>query len=186
MFISLAALAALISVMALLVHPAPEDEPCAKPPTDPDVWLESFSLRSYRPMMRLAAGDDGRYLKAGRPPGSMKRHRRIQRTLLREYLRSLSQDFHRLHRIAAEKQLRVKRVDAGLPMELFEQQIGFIFHMWSIEARLLIHALIPHRIDLQPLLATVEKLAADTRETIRPPLRFRTRQVDRACGESGA
>jgi hypothetical protein len=186
LFISLAVLAALISVMALLVHPAAENQTGAKLPTASDAWLESFSLRSYRPMLRLAAGDDERYLKAGRPPGSVKRHRRIQRTLLREYLRSLSEDFHRLHRIAAEKQLRAKRADAGLPMELFEQQIGFIFHMWSIEARLLIHALIPHRIDLQPLLANVEKLAADTREMTRPPLRFRTRQVDRACGESGA
>jgi len=173
LFISLAALAALISVVALLVYPDAENQTGAKFPTASDAWLESFSLRSYRPMLRLAAGDDERYLKAARPPGSMKRHRRIQRTLLREYLRSLSQDFHRLHRIAAEKQLRAKRADAGLPMDLFEQQIGFIFQMWSIEARLLIQALIPHRIDLQPLLANVEKLAADTRETIPPPLRFR-------------
>jgi hypothetical protein len=185
LFISLAALAALISVMALLVHPAAENRAEAKFPTSSDAWLESFTLRGYRPMLRLAARDDEHYLKAGCAPGSIKRHRRIQRTLLREYLRSLSQDFHRLHRIAAEKHLRSKSADAGLPMELFEQQIGFIFHMWSIEARLLIHALIPHRIDLEPLLANVEKLAADTREMTRPPLRFRNRQIDRACGESG-
>ena len=178
MFISLAALAALISVMALLADPTAENRAGAKLPTASDAWLESFSVRGYRPMLRLAAGDDDRYLKAGRAAGSLKRHRRIQRSLLREYLRSLSQDFHRLHKIAAEKHLLVKRADAGLPMELFEQQIGFIFQMWNIEARLLIHAFIPHRIDLEPLLSNVEKLAADTREMIRPPLRFRTRQIE--------
>ena len=173
MFISLAALAALISVVALLVHPAGENTAEAKLPAASDAWLETFSLRGYRPMLRLAARDDEHYLGGGRARGSLKRHRSIQRALLREYLRSLSQDFHRLHRIAAEKHLQVKSADSGLPMELFEQQIGFIFHMWNIEARLLIHAFIPHRIDLEPLLASVEKLAADTREMIRPPVRFR-------------
>ncbi|MGD1072992.1 MAG: hypothetical protein ABSB15_22955 [Bryobacteraceae bacterium] len=174
MFISLTAIVALISVMALLVHPAAEERPDASLASD--AWLEAFSLRAYRPMLRLASRDDGNYLKSARETGDFKRYRRIQRTLLREYLRSLSRDFQRLHAIAAEKSLRVKGGD-GNSMALFEQHIGFIFHIWSIEARLLLRALIPHSIDLAPLLANVESLAADTRELIRPPLRFRPRAL---------
>jgi hypothetical protein len=174
LFITLAAIAVLISVMALLVCPAAEQTEAALPLAS-DTWLESFSLRGYRPMLRLAACDDWHYLKSARDVGGRKRCRRIQRSLLREYLRSLSRDFQRLHAIAAEKNLRAKGDDGTLPIALFEQQIGFIFHMWSIEARLLIQALIPHRIDLEPLLDHVEVLAAHARETARRPLRFGTR-----------
>jgi hypothetical protein len=174
LFISLAAIALLISVMALLVCPAAEQSDAALPLAS-DAWLENFSLRGYRPMLRLASRDDWRYLKSVRDPGGLKRYRRIQRSLLHEYLRSLSRDFQRLHAIAAEKNLCAKSDDGALPIALFEQQIGFIFHMWSIEARLLIHALIPLRIDLEPLLANVETLAVHARETTRRPLRFRTR-----------
>jgi hypothetical protein len=176
LFISLAALAALISVMAWLTQRDDNDKHAeANLSMAPDAWIESFSVRGYRPMLRLAARSGEHCLKTG----DLKRYRRIQRALLREYLRSLAQDFHRLHAIAAEKNLAAGIGDAGLPMTLFEQQIGFIFHMWSIEARLLLHALIPHRIDLAPLLANVETLATDTRALIRPPLRFR-KQIEGA------
>ena len=159
--------------MALLVHPATEPPADAEVPLASDAWLDSFSLRAYKPMLRLASREDGHHLKSA----DLKRYRRMQRALLREYLRSLSRDFQRLLAIASEKNQRVQNGDGNHSMALFEQQIGFIFHVWSVEARLLLRTLVPHSIDLKPLLANVENLAEDTRERIRRPLRFRTRST---------
>jgi hypothetical protein len=180
LLISLTAMAVL-AVIALIALPATENPsqrpfPAASPLASPvasDAWLESFSLRSYRPMLRLASRDDGHYLKSARAGAEGKQYRRAQRALLREYLCSLARDFHQLNAIAAEKTRCAGGGEGELPMPLSEQRIAFIFLMWNIEVRLMLRALIPHSIDLQPLLANVENLAAQTREMIRQPLRYR-------------
>jgi hypothetical protein len=172
---------AVFAVIALIALPAPEDHTeRSLPPASPSVsrlasraWLESFSLRAYRPMLRLASRDDGHYLKSARAGAQGKKYRRAQRALLREYLCSLARDFHRLNAIAAEKTRDAESGEGELPMPLSEQRIAFIFLMWSIEVRLMLRALIPHSINLQPLLANVEHVAAETREMVCQPLRYR-------------
>jgi hypothetical protein len=130
---------------------------------DSEDWLESFSLNAYRPMVRLATGSDRPFLAEKRTRRAARRYRRTQRNILREYLRGLSRDFQRLYTIAA---VRERSVD------LFDGQLGFIFSVWLIEARLLVQTVIPHSIDLQPLLESVETLAAENREMARPVLRL--------------
>jgi hypothetical protein len=174
LFISLTAVALLVAVVVMFAPPTAAKQAEEEIPPS-DAWLERFSLRAYRPMLLLASRADGHYLKSVRPGSESKRYRRMQRTLLREYMGSLSRDFHRLHAIAGEKIRRANSNEAGRSMALFEQQIGFIFLLWSFEARVMLHALIPHSIDLEPLLANVESLVAETRGIARPPLRYRMR-----------
>jgi hypothetical protein len=61
-----------------------------------EAWLESFSPGSYLPMLRLANSGDSGYLNLQRGPEAAARYRRMQRRMLREYLRGLSRDFNRL------------------------------------------------------------------------------------------
>jgi hypothetical protein len=136
------------------------------PRSDHEDWLESFSLNSYRPMVRLASGSDRSFLAKRRTLRIARRYRRTQRVLLREYLRGLSRDFHRLYSIAAVRDRSV---------ELFDGHLEFIFSVWLIEARLLLQAVVPHTIDMRPLLESVGDLAAANRESARPVLRLHVR-----------
>jgi hypothetical protein len=128
-----------------------------------EAWLQSFSLDAYRPMLRLASSEDRCYLKSHRTRRMARRYRRVQRILLREYLRGLSRDFQKLHAIAAKK-------DSSL--ELFDGHLGFIFGLWLIEARLVLQSVVPHSIDMEPLLQSVQALAEATREMARPVLKL--------------
>jgi hypothetical protein len=140
--------------------------------TDSNVWLESFSVRAYHPMIRLAEGKDQAFLSGRHSRDRVKRYRRTQRKLLREYLRGLTRDFQRLHSIAAQ----TGRSD-GIPRtitDLHDNQLSFIFTMFRIEAWLAVEAVFPRAIDLQPLLESVENLARAAREINRPRLRLWT------------
>jgi hypothetical protein len=169
LLISLTAIT-LVAVIALISLPLPEDQSEGLPQGFPastlasDVWLQTFSLRAYRPMLRLAARDDARYLRSAGGRGEDRHHQLVQRALLRDYLHNLTEDFHRLYAIAEEKSRRAAGGQPQLPVALTEQRIAFSLLMWSVEMRLMLRALIPVSIDLQPLLASVESLAAETRE----------------------
>lgn len=127
-----------------------------------DAWLQSFSLGAYRPMIRLASDHDRIFLETTGATQLVRSYRRKQRGILREYLRGLVRDFQRLVDIAASSQ----------PMAFFESQLSFIFGVLWIEARLVFEALVPHPIDIEPLLETVETLAASAREIASPALRL--------------
>jgi hypothetical protein len=177
LFISLTAVAVLAAI-ALFAIPMEETQteetlPVASPLAS-DAWLESFSLRAYRPMLRLATRTDGHILKSARSAAERRRYRHAQCTLLREYLGSLSQDFNRLNAIAADRSRRAGSHGEEGPMALLDRRIAFVCLMWSIEVRMMLGALIPFSVDVAPLLASVEALAAETREMMtRPLLRYR-------------
>jgi hypothetical protein len=133
------------------------------PGTRSEDWLESFSVNAYRPMVRLASCSDHPFLSGHRARIKARRYRRTQRSLLREYLKGLSGDFQRLHSIAAAQKAS---------SELSEGLLSFHFGVLWIEARLLLQALIPHAIDMEPLLASVQSLALATRDIARPTLRL--------------
>jgi len=131
-------------------------------PAESDAWLQSFSLDAYRPMIRLASDSDRVFLATAGSARVVKSYRRKQRGILREYLRVLARDFQKLLDIAAASQ----------PMAFFESQLSFIFGVLWIEARMVLEALVPHSIDLEPLLESVETLAASAREIASPALRL--------------
>jgi len=66
-------------------------------------FVESFSLATYKPMLRLASQMDRRFVAAAHSESLGACYRKIQRSLLREYLRDASRDFNRLYAIATAK-----------------------------------------------------------------------------------
>ncbi|HEY4088097.1 MAG TPA: hypothetical protein VGM43_19310 [Bryobacteraceae bacterium] len=111
-------------------------------------WLEDFSSAAYRPMIRLAEPDDAGFLAAHSGPEEAARYRRWQRRALRTYLRRLSLDFQRLHTLAAAAPWRL---------------LKFLIEVRSVEVRLLLNSALPRAVDLRPLLATMDDLAAEAR-----------------------
>jgi hypothetical protein len=135
-------------------------------------FLEDFSLRTYRPMLRLSSQMDRRFLNSAHGPKLADHHRRIQRQLLREYLRNLSRDFNRLYDIATAKSVHALNDTGNMSTSLVEHQMGFIFLIWSIEARLALDSVFPYSVDLKPVVSCIENLAAQTRELSRPQLSY--------------
>lgn len=135
-------------------------------------FLENFSLKTYRPMLRLASQMDRRYLTSAHGTQLASCHRRIQRKLLREYLKDLSRDFNRLYNIATARAVNALNDPSNLSVTLVEQQMGFIFLIWSIEARLLLDCIFPYSVDLKPVIGYIESLSAQTRELARPQLSY--------------
>jgi hypothetical protein len=136
-------------------------------------WLESFSPDGYLPMLRLTSPSDARFLSIQRGPKAAARYRHAQRQLLREYLRSLSRDFNRLHNLATGSALRARSDRQNSSLALVEEKMEFIFSMWSVETRILLDEIAPCSINLKPLLAEVDQLTARARETARRRLEFR-------------
>src|ERR1700691_4574640 len=138
-----------------------------------EAWLENFSPGSYLPMLRLANPGDSGYLNLQRGPEAAARYRCLQRRMLREYLRGLSRDFHRLHIIAAESSWRVRVDHENSALALMEEKLEFIFSVWIIELRLFLDKFSPCTVNPQPLLANVDELTAKAREITRRRLEFR-------------
>lgn len=136
-------------------------------------WLEHFSPDSYLPMLRLADQCDTGFVTARGGTEQAARYRRVQREILREYLRVLSRDFHRLHAVATESALRARDDHGNLSLVLVEEKMEFIFSVWSIEIRLWLDEFAPCAVDLRPLLAHLEQLTAKARATARHRIGYR-------------
>ena len=174
MFVALASVTILVAAaiaLTWLSNSAPRaPETCYGADAD---FLDNFSLRSYRPMIRLAARLDRDFLVQIHGPRLADCYRGIQRQVLREYLKTVSKDYNRLYAIANARSTRAASDTGDLSMALFEQQMSFIFLMWGIEARLLLEPILPGPIDLNPLVRYVENMAQQTRALSRPQLSYR-------------
>ena len=168
MIVSLSIVLLLTVAVGLMTFFAPRaDAPGDFSGTDAS-FLENFSLTAYRPMLRLATQLDRKFLTSAHGEKLAACYRKIQRSLLREYLRDASKDFGRLHTIATAQTLRAASDPGELSMALFENQMTFILLVWGIEARLLLDNLVPFAVDLKPLIAQLEGLAQQTRQLARP------------------
>ena len=168
MIVSLIVVLLLVVAVAALTRFAPKPAAVAGSYGSDASFLENFSLQTYRPMMRLATQLDRRYLTTAHGESLSGCYRKIQRGLLREYLRDASKDFNRLYSIANAKSLQASSDPGDLSMALFEQQMTFIMLIWGLEARLLVDAIVPFALDLDPLMGAIEGLAAQTRMLARP------------------
>ena len=125
-------------------------------------------------MLRLATQMDRRFLSSAHGEVLAGCYRKIQRDLLREYLRDASKDFNRLYSIATAKTLRAASDPGDLSLTLFEQQMTFIMLVWGIEARLLFDNVLPFAVNLQPIVGQLEAFAQQTRELVRPQFSYQT------------
>lgn len=167
MIVSLSIICLLTLAVGLLTYFAPRDGSVDFFGTDSS-FLDHFSLAAYRPMLRLATQMDRKFLVAAHGKTLAGCYRKIQRNLLREYLRDASRDFKRLHAIATAKTLHATSDPNDLSMALFEQQMTFIMLIWGIEVRLLMDDVLPFAVDLEPLIGQLEGLARQTRQLARP------------------
>ena len=158
----------LVVAVAVLTRFAPKPAVIANSYGSDASFLENFSLQTYRPMLRLATQMDRRYLTSAHGESLSGCYRKIQRGLLREYLRDAAKDFNRLYSIANAKSLKASSDPGDLSIALFEQQMTFIMLIWGIEARLLVDGIVPFALDLEPLMGAIEGLAAQTRMLARP------------------
>jgi hypothetical protein len=158
----------LVAAVGLMTRYAPKaDAPGISYGSDVS-FLDNFSLSAYRPMLRLASQMDRKFLSAAHGETLAGCYRKIQRQLLREYLRDASKDFNRLYAIATAKSVQAVSDPGDLSMALFEQHMTFILLVWGIEARLLLDGVLPFAVDLKPLIMSLEGLAQQTREAARP------------------
>jgi len=129
---------------------------------DPD-WLKSFSVDSYRPMARLLSEDDIRFLKTqpGYRPGMEKALRSSRRKIFRAYLRSLGQDFNRLH-LALRLAVLWRPEDAPeLAKKLLWQKAVFFGGLLAVHLRLLLYTAGIGTVNAGNLILTIEKMRAD-------------------------
>ena len=116
-------------------------------------WIDDLSLDRYRPMLRLLASDDIEFLR--RTPGCTPRlvcSLRAKRSrILREYLRSLSEDFHRVLR-ASRVQLAHSTDDrSALGLELLRREWRFSRSMAAVRIRLVLYRWGLAEVDPTPL-----------------------------------
>jgi hypothetical protein len=172
MVISLTIVLLLIAAAGLLTRFSPDSDGPATPYGSDSYFVETFSLSSYKPMLRLASQLDRKFLHHAHSEKLAECYRGIQRDLLREYLRDASKDFNRLYAIVTAKAVHASSDPGDLSMALFEQQMTFILSVWGIEARLLLDRFLPFGYDLQPLIANLEGLAQQTRELAQPKFSY--------------
>ena len=168
MILSLSIIFLLTAAVGLLTCFAPRPDATVEFYGSDVSFLNNFSLGTYRPMLRLATQMDRKFLTAAHGEMLAGCYRKIQRNLLREYLRDASKDFKRLHAIATAKTVNASSDPDELSMALFEQHMSFILLVWGIEARLFLDNLLPFAVDLKPVIMQIEALAGQTRELLRP------------------
>ena len=172
MILGLSIVLLLVAAVALLTRYTPKAESPGVFYGSDVSFLENFSLNAYRPMLRLASQMDRKFLSSAHGNTLAGCYRKIQRQLLREYLRETSKDFNRLYAIATAKTVQAASDPGDLSMALFEQQMTFILLIWGIEARLLLDDYLPFTVDLKPLILHLEGLAQQTRDLVRPQYGF--------------
>lgn len=174
MIVSLIAISLMVAAVAALTHYAPEPEKEAASYGSDASFVDSFAAQRFRPMLRLATQVDRHYLAVAHSRELAACYRKIQRSLLREYLRDATKDFNRLYAIAHAKCLGSRSDPENASTVLFEQHLTFILLVWGIEARLAVDGMLPFRLDLEPLIQSLEALARQTQELAQPRFGYHT------------
>ncbi len=137
---------------------------------DPD-WLQKFSTDFYQPMERLLSEDDIEFLKAqpGYEPGMEKMLRAERRKVFRAYLRTLGQDFNRLHLALRLIVLYSPEDRPDLAGILLRQKALFLAGLLAAHARLALYGVGVDRVDVRGLVATLDTMRADVQAFLGAP-----------------
>ena len=172
MIVTLCAVAFLVVMAGVLARDTPHAEELASARQSDTSFLEDFAFHGYRPMMRLAAQTDRRYVSTTLGVPLAASYRKVQRELLRQYLREAARDFSRLYSIANAHSVAAVSDPGDLSMAVLEQQMTFILLIWAVETRLLLDGILPFAVDLKPVINSIETLAEQTRQRVRPQYGF--------------
>jgi hypothetical protein len=135
-------------------------------------WLNGFTLERYAPMERLLDASDFEFL-ARRCPGRPELAKQLlaeRRSIFREYLGLLVEDFNQLHFLA---KLMLVHADEDRPEfagALFRQQVQFYFSVGLIRCKVALYPLGWTALDVPRLLHTLERLRTELQAGARNPL----------------
>ena len=138
---------------------------------DPD-WLKRFSVSSYRPMERLFDEDDIAFLKSqpGYEPGMERELRSRRRKVFRKYLRSLGQDFNRLHYALRIMLLHSPQDNPELAKALIKQKLLFFAGFLTVRIRLEAYGWGIGTADVRGLVATLDMMRTELNSMLASPV----------------
>jgi hypothetical protein len=114
----------------------------------------------YRPMARLLASPDAKFLKRqdGFSSEMSREFRARRRKLFRSYVRCLARDFTRLYNTLELAIVESRQDRSDLVRLMLQQKARFVMAMFAIELRLAIHAWGVNGMDVQRLVQSVSAL----------------------------
>jgi hypothetical protein len=123
-------------------------------------WLSEFSTSKYRPMLRLLAEDDFKFLEAqeGYEPSIGKRLRTERLKIFRGYLRNLIRDYHRLHLAARLILVYAPEDRSDLAAQLVRCRVEFAINLAKLEFDLFLYSLGIGAVDVRALLGSLDSL----------------------------
>ena len=104
-------------------------------------WISDFSVARYRPMERLLAEEDYRFLES-QPAinrATVRRFRAERRAIFRQYLRCLSEDFDRLCGTVQALTLASGEDRPDLAVALAKSRLSFACARLAVQMRLICH-----------------------------------------------
>jgi hypothetical protein len=109
-------------------------------PCPPD-WTSDFSVDRYRPMFRLMADEDIRFLRSqpGSTPALVKRLRRQRYRVFCGYLHSLELDFHQAFDALVLVMVHSQADRRDIVRALMVSRLKFVFGVWRVRARLFLY-----------------------------------------------
>ena len=129
---------------------------------DPE-WVQNFSTATYKPMERLLCERDLEFLRSqpGYEPGMEKSLRAARRRVFRMYLRSLAQDFNRLHLALRLAVLYSPQDRADLASVLVKLKLTFFVNLAAVHVRLALHSVGIGTVDVRGLVSTLDMMRLD-------------------------
>jgi hypothetical protein len=126
----------------------------------PENWLEETFTAKYRPMERLLADNDYRFLASlpGLPPALLTTMRAERRRIFRSYLGSLKEDFGRVYTATRLLMLHSEQDRPDLALELLRQRAVFTLGVLVAELHLVIHVMGFGGIPVHGLLGSLDSM----------------------------
>ena len=137
-------------------------------------WLDGFSLERYTPMERLLDASDFEFL-ASRCPGRPELAKQLlseRRSVFREYLGLLVEDFNQLHFLAKLMLVHAEEDRPQFAGALFRQQVQFYFSVCLIRCKVALYPLGWTALDVPRLLHALERLRTELQAAMITPLPY--------------
>lgn len=131
-------------------------------------WIDDLSMERYRPMLRMLADDDQRYLKGqpGFSGASLRQFRAHRCEIIRGYLRWLESDFARISMALRVLMVQSHSDRPDLAVFLIRQKFAFHLGILAIEAHLKVYRWGLTRIDVSSVLSAFDSLRVELRQMV--------------------
>lgn len=124
-------------------------------------WLDAFDVNRYRPMQRLLAESDYRFLAAnGASSDVIRRLRSERRRVFRAYLRNMVRDFNRLHKSARILSLQAETDRSDFALLLIRMRLAFGWTVAMVELRLMLNQAGLSTVDARRLIGVLDTMSA--------------------------